>query len=28
VDGLGLIQSKLSRQLGTAETFTIYIYPR
>lgn len=28
VDGLGLIQPKLSRQLGTAETFTIYIYPR
>ncbi|MFM8933248.1 MAG: hypothetical protein ACKOS8_15380, partial [Gemmataceae bacterium] len=28
VDAVGLIQPKLTRQLGTAETFTIFIYPR
>jgi hypothetical protein len=28
VEGVGVVQPKLFRQLGTAETFTIYVYPR
>lgn len=28
VESVGVVQPKLFRQLGTAETFTIYVYPR